>query len=226
MFNSDSVATVCRSVLHKGHVLGEVTFFFLALLLLSSPLSLLPLTRPYFLLDLWLCQLFLPSFLFSLSLFLALTLSPLLPSLTFTFLSKLCLLCFCLFLPPRPEPPHHSPHFSVVPPGGCGFVPPSSSPFWSGTGTALLLSLSLPCCLPTFSHFQSLPVLSPLSLLNNVARHCHFCVNFTWTALIRSPPKISRISDCYDSLFLAEVKGPMLRKIHLTNVFRQKNMCL
>lgn len=34
-------------------------------------------------------------------------------------------------LPLRPEP-----RFSVVPPGGCSFVPPSSSPFWSGTGTA------------------------------------------------------------------------------------------
>lgn len=106
MFNSYSVATVCWSVLHKGHVLGEVTVFFLLVpLLLSSPLSLLPLTHPYFLLDLWLCQLFLLSFLFSRSLFLTLTPSPLLPSLTFTFLSKLCLLCFCLFLPPRPEPP-------------------------------------------------------------------------------------------------------------------------
>ncbi|GLD50840.1 guanine nucleotide exchange factor VAV3-like protein [Lates japonicus] len=28
-------------------------------------------------------------------------------------------------------PSHHSLRFSVVPPGSCSFVPPSSSPFWS-----------------------------------------------------------------------------------------------
>lgn len=55
--------------------------------------------------------------------------------------------------------PHHSLRFSVVPPGGCSFVPPSSSPFWSGTATAFLLSLSLLRCMPTFPGFQRQTVL-------------------------------------------------------------------
>lgn len=87
------------------------------------------------LLILWLCQLFL-------------SLVSLLPSLTL-YLSNSCLLCLCsLFAPTTAWTLHHSPRFSVVPPGGCSFVPPSSSPFWSGTGTAFFYSLCLSLAAP------------------------------------------------------------------------------
>lgn len=52
------------------------------------------------------------------------------------------LLPFSMHPPPLPL---HSLCFSVVPPGGCSFVPPSFSPFWSGTGADFLLSL-FPLC--------------------------------------------------------------------------------
>lgn len=67
--------------------------------------------------------------------------------------------------------PPSSPHllrFSVVPLGGCSFVPPSSSPFWSGTGTSFLLTLSLPSCVPTFTGFQRQTFLFFLPLLSNI----------------------------------------------------------
>lgn len=81
------------------------------------------------------------------------------------FLSNLYFLCLCsLFAPSTAWTPHHSLRFSVVPPGGCSFVPPSSSPFWSGTGTAFLLYLSLPCCIPTFPGFQRQMSCVPVSI--------------------------------------------------------------
>lgn len=83
-----SVPTSFWLILHKNHVLGEVTNC-LMLSLFCPPLSLLFPTRPCFLLVLWLCQLF-----HSLSLSLCFTISHTL------FLSNLCLLCLCsLFAP-------------------------------------------------------------------------------------------------------------------------------
>lgn len=54
---------------------------------------------------------------------------------------------------------HNLPSFSVVPPGGCGFVPPSSSPFWSGTDPAFLFQVSL---------------LSTVGSLNLISKRGHF----------------------------------------------------